>query len=81
MANSGVKGVLAHGPVNIGHKEEGNWINSMLPCLPIHTADTDFQVTSWQRHCLCAHCAEGDIRFGGHLEKGWKFFSIEDYMP
>ena len=33
--DSGLKGVLAPGPVNIGHKEEGNWINSILLCLPI----------------------------------------------
>ena len=48
---------------------------------PQHTADTDFQVTSWQRHCLCAHAQKVTSVLAAILKKDGNFFQSRIICP
>ena len=49
--------------------------------LLIHTADTNFQVTSWQRHCLRAHAQKATSVLVAILKKDGNFFQSRIICP
>ena len=46
-----------------------------------HTADTDFQVTSSQRECLCAHAQKATSVLVAILKKDGNFFQSRIICP
>ena len=51
------------------------------PCKQYHTADTDFQVTSSQRECLCAHAQKATSVLVAILKKDGNFFQSRIICP